>query len=299
MKNFLGVLETAEKSVRHKTQTITQNNRERMKIPVVLFLVGVLVGALACYGYLLSINQPSNREKAYNYLVNSYNSTLGLCFDYPGSNTYWVSHDNVLASYVLQHWNAVIADNMTTTIIRIMQEYDLSAAEVGLPLDWKMEALMGYDVNFSRNTEQPFLNNSYYGSVLRTERTNITSYLNFTNYADTLCYASLVEWRRQNYPEAYNYYNEAKAMWDGNGFRDDAFHNVTGVYATFKLGLFYLTSRTESKDFDFKQDLIERVLQNQDNDTGGFFTDYYSNGSHPLGSTTNTETTSIILLADV
>jgi hypothetical protein len=188
---------------------------------------------------------------------------------------------------------------MTTTIIRIMQEYDLSAAEVGLPLDWKMEALMGYDVNFSRNTEQPFLNNSYYGSVLRTERTNITSYLNFTNYADTLCYASLVEWRRQNYPEAYNYYNEAKAMWDGNGFRDDAFHNVTGVYATFKLGLFYLTSRTESKDFDFKQDLIERVLQNQDNDTGGFFTDYYSNGSHPLGSTTNTETTSIILLADV
>jgi len=145
-------------------------------------------------------------------------------------------------------------------------------------------------------TESMTVNSSYYDSVLTTERTKPNSHLDITNYADTLCYASLVEWRRENYSGADYYYEEAKAMWDGNGFRDQVFNN-TRYYATYKLGLFYLTSNTLGKNFDFKKELVDRVGQCQLL-SGGFITDYFANGSYPVNSKTNTETTSIILLAD-
>jgi hypothetical protein len=156
---------------------------------------------------------------------------------------------------------------------------------------------LGYNTDFLINqTETITLNSSFQGSVLKTERANNSILTDFENYSDLLCYASLVEWRKGNYSGAEHYYEEAKAMWDGNGFRDQVF-NKTGYYATYKLGLFYLTSNTLGKNLDFKKELVNRVGQCQLL-SGGFITDYFANGSYPVNSKTNTETTSIILLAD-
>jgi len=271
---------------------------------VISLLVRILLGAIGCYAYFLLtdktrlyLNQTLGREKAYNYLVNSYNSTLGLCYEYPGSNKYWVTHDNVLASYALQNWNRAIADNITETVKRIAREYNLTISSAGIPLDTKAEVLLGYAIDFlSEFDNNPELNSSYYGSSLLSERaTGIPA--NFVGYANLLCYASLNEWRKQNYSGADAYYEQVKAMWDGKGFNDSAFNSTLGYYATYKLGLFYLLSRTLNKDFDFKKDLIERVWLCQVS-SGGFKTDYLSSGGFP-DCQTNTETTSIILLADV
>ena len=271
---------------------------------VVSLLIGILLGATGCYAYFLLtvktksyLNQTLGRENAYNYLVNSYNSTLGLCYEYPGSNRYWVTHDNVLAFYALQNWNRTIADNITETIKRIAKEYNLTTNSAGIPLDTKAEVLLGYTIDFlSEFASNSVLNSSYYGSTLLSEKaTGIPAI--FTGYADLLCLASLNEWRKQNYPGADAYYEQVKAMWDGKGFNDSAF-KATGYYATYKLGLFYLLGRTLNKDFDFKKELIERVWLCQ-SVNGGFWTDYYGNGTIPLGCKTNTETTSMILLADV
>ena len=268
---------------------------------VISLLVGILLGAIGCYAYFLLtdktrlyLNQTLGRENAYNYLVNSYNSTLGLCYEYPGSNRYWVTHDNVLASYALQNWNRTIADNITETIKRIAKEYNLAANSAGISLDTKAEVLLGYTIDFlSEFDSNSTLNESYYGSTLLSEKaTGIPAI--FTGYADLLCYASLNEWRKQNYSGADAYYEQAKAMWDGKGFNDSAFN---GSYATYKLGLFYLLSRTLNKNFDFKKELIEKVWLCQASN-GGFKTDYDCNGTFPPCQT-NTETTSIILLADV
>jgi hypothetical protein len=270
---------------------------------VVCLLIGILLGATGCYAYFILRGNPRSylyptfrREEAYNYLVNSYNSTLGLCYEYPGSNTYWVSHDNVLASYALQNWNREIADNISETVKRIARDYNLTTSPSGIPLDTRAEILLGYIVNSFNETEGITLNASYHGFILKTERAKNTP-VNITGYADLLCYASLVEWRKQNYSGADYYYEKVKAMWDGKGFNDTVV-KLKGYYATYKLGLFYLTSRTLGKDFDFEKDLIERFSLCQ-LVNGGFVTDYYGNGSFPSGSTTNTETTSIILLADV
>jgi len=267
---------------------------------VVSLLIGILLGATGCYAYFLLrgksyINPTFRRQDAYNYLLNSYNSTLGLCFEHPGSNVYWVSHDNVLASYALQNWNRTIADNITETVKRLAKDYNLTTSPIGIPLDTRAEILLGYIVNGFNETENITLNASYYGSILKTERAkNIP--VNITGYADLLCYASLLEWRKGNNSTADHYYEEVKAMWDGNGF-NDAVVKVKGYYATYKLGLFHLTSRTLGKNFNFDKDLIERISRCQ-LVNGGFITDYYGNGSFPSGSTTNTETTSIMLLAD-
>ncbi|MDH5788029.1 MAG: glycoside hydrolase family 99-like domain-containing protein [Candidatus Bathyarchaeota archaeon] len=239
------------------------------------------------------------KEFAYSYLVNSYNSTLGLCYEYPDSNVYWVTNDNVLASYALQQWNREIADNITETIERIANEYGLLTSQAGVPLNCRAEILLGYDVELLFNmTENITLNESYCGSVLKTDIATNDIVTSFEDYADLLCYASLVEGRNENYSGADYYYGKVEEMWDGKGFKDAIFYN-TSYYATYKLGLFYLVNKMSNKgSFWFEKQLVERMWQCQDSN-GGFKTDYYENGSFPIECKTNTETTSIILLSEI
>jgi len=279
--------------------------KEMKKCIITAFLIGILIGFAIDYGYfsvkrqLKSLNgvQTHAKESAYSYLVNSYNSTLGLCYENPeAKNVYWVTNDNVLASYALQQRNREIADNITETMKRIANEYGLSTSQTGIPLNCRAEILLGYNVNcFFNETENITLNASFYGSILKTEKANNSILPDFEQYADLLCYASLVKWRKQNYSEADYYYEKVKAMWDGNGFKDKAYN---GSYATYKLGLFYfLNKMTRKGSFVFERQLIERVWQCQDSN-GGFKTDYYGNGSFPVCQT-NTETTAIILLSGI
>jgi len=274
---------------------------------IVALLIGILIGSGTCCSYFLLTEQSKSwpyvqthaKELAYSYLVNSYNSTLGLCYVHPEEkNVYWVTHDNVLASYVLQNWNRKIADNITETVRRIARDYNLTISQVGIPLDTRAEILLGYNTeHFFNETENETLNDSYYGSILMTERATNEILKDFENYMDLLCYASLVEWRNENYTGADYYYEEAKKMWDGNGFADEAFH-THNYYATYKLGLFYFINKMLGKgSFEFEKELIQQVWQCQDNN-GGFKTDYCGDGSFPP-CYTNTETTSIILLADI
>ena len=219
-----------------------------------------------------------------------------MCYEHPNSNRYWVTHDNVLASYTLQNWNRTIAGNITATIKRIAKEYNITTSATGIPLDTRIEVLLGYTIDYiSELSCEPVLNYSYYGSLLLSEKaTGVPS--NFIGYADLLCYASLNEWRKQNYSGADFYYEKVELMWDGKGFKDSAFKD--DKYETYKLGLFHLLSRTLNKNFNFKGELVEKVWLCQ-SDNGGFWTHYYGDGSIPSDCYTNTETTSIILLADV
>jgi hypothetical protein len=272
------------------------------KTVTAVFLIGILIGLGV--GYLFFVKRPidegtlGSRELAYSYLVNSYNSTIGLCYVTPqDKNVYWLTNDNVLASYVLQQWNREIADNITETIQRIAKQYGLLASQTGIPLNCRAEILLGYNVDYFFNmTELITLNSSYYGSVLKTERATNGILPDYDEYADLSCYASLVEWRKGNNSGADYYYEKAKVMWDGHGFKDKAYNDSVG-YATYKLGLFYFLSRMLDKgSFKFEKELIQQTWQCQDTN-GGFRTNYFGNGT--LIGYTNTETTSIILLSGI
>jgi hypothetical protein len=275
------------------------------KYIIAVFLIGILIGFGVCYVYFslrdLDEEALGSRQLAYSYLVNSYNSTLGLCYEHPqAKNVYWVTNDNVLASYVLQQLNREIADNITETIKRIAKEYGLLTSQTGIPLNCRAEILLGYNVDIFFNITKPItLNSSYYGSSLKTERATNRTLPDFDEYADLLCYASLVEWRKGNYSGADYYYERVKTLWDwnGNGFKDKAYNNSVG-YAAYKLGLFYFVNKMLGKgSFAFERELIQQTWQCQGSN-GGFKTNYYGNGTFPICQT-NTETASIILLSGI
>lgn len=272
------------------------------KYIIAAFLIGILIGVGACYICLSLRDQDEEvldwREFAYTYLVDSYNSTIGLCCVHPEErNVFWIANDNVLASYVLQQWNREIADNITETIKRIAKEYHLPTSHVGIPLNCRAEILLGYNVNYFFNITKPINLTSCDDSFIKTEIAINETLEDFDEYADLLCHASLVEWRKGNNSGAEYYCEKVKAMWDGNGFKDKAY-NIEGIYATYKLGLFYFVNKMLGEgSFAFKRELIQRVWQCQDSN-GGFKTNYYGNGTFPICQT-NTETTSIILLSDI
>jgi hypothetical protein len=270
---------------------------EMKKCITIALLIAISMSFAIGYGYFpVKGQQGHSKESAYSYLVNSYNSTLGLCYEYPGSHTYWLSHDNVLASYVLQNWNREIADNISKTVEKLAVLYGLERHPSGILKDGRVDILLGYSYDTLKDINTTF-EKDYLGSKIKTETVENTNAQGIQGYADLLCYASLMEWRKQNYSEADYYYEKVKAMWDGNGFRDIVF-NKTSYYATYKLGLFYfLNKMTRNGSFVFESQLIERVWQCQDSN-GGFKTDYYGNGSFPVCQT-NTETTSIILLSGI
>jgi hypothetical protein len=269
---------------------------KRSYIGITLIVV-VVAGALAFYSYSVLTSQASRRERAVGYLENSYNSTLGLCFEYLESDTYWLSHDNILVYYALRgERNSTIAYRILGTVQRIANEYNLTAGD-NLPVDCKLKALLGYNVYGFNHTGEITLNSSYYGSVLKSERDLDSNFSDFDQYADMLCYASFVEWWRANQTKADYYYEKVKTLWDGNGFKDKAF-NITVGYETYKLGLFYLLSTKLGEDFAFKNELIETIWSCQDAN-GGFKTHYFNKGNPNPNSKTNAETTAIILLSQV
>jgi hypothetical protein len=277
---------------------------------VISLMIGILLGATGCYAYFLMIEIPKlhfnqTLGRAYKYLISSYNSTLGLCYVYPGSDIYWLSHDNVLASYVLQNWNREIADNISKTVGELAVLYGLERHPSGLLKDGRVDILLGCSYDSLKDINTTF-ERDYLGSKIKTETVENTNAQGIQGYADLLCYASLMEWRKQNYSGAQSYYDTFKEMWNPstNGFEDVVF-NITHKYETYKLALFYLLSKTIGEDFQFKEQLIRRIWECQDAN-GGFRTHYtiaeigtQSYLSFPEDSCTNTETTSIILLADV
>ena len=123
------------------------------KCIIIAFLIAILTGFAIGYGcFPVKGQQVHSKESAYSYLITSYNSTLGLCYENPeAKNVYWVTNDNVLASYALQQWNREIADNITETMKRIAKEYGLLISQTGIPLNCRAEILLGYNVDYFFN----------------------------------------------------------------------------------------------------------------------------------------------------
>jgi hypothetical protein len=88
-------------------------------------------------------------------------------------------------------------------------------------------------------------------------------------------------------------FDKAIALWDGKGLRDRVF-GVTGLYATYKLGLLLMAAKKLDRMLDFHDDVVERLLSLQDK-SGGWITDYKPDGT-PVGLA-NVETTCLALLA--
>ena len=216
-----------------------------------------------------------------SFLTNLFDARLQLLPEYPGSNTYWLFHDNYLAAHLLIGTRPDLARRIRSSLKRF-----------GVRKSGKIEILFG-------ESRQPLPFRTYVltnvavveGKALRTElvTTNILS--GWRDYADLLLLASFAQARAVR-SEASEYFDHAVAMWDGEGFVDAATRS-SAVYATYKLALYVIAANRLKLVAPHREEVIARLLAMQASD-GGWITDYKDD--KPVGLA-NVETTCLALLA--
>ena len=269
--------------------------KEKMKAVRHVLLVSILVGLLALTACHASGTPQQHME---SYLLAGYDPYIGVVRESPHANpnVYWLYSDNYLASLALEKAQPKTAKTITQSIA-IYQ----AIGQIGPSAKWKVlagevvpEVMFAMNVNLSNCTKIE-------GNEVRSEVTNTNPaiYMNdWQDYADLLLLASINEFNLGNNSEAQNLFAKAQDMFDGIGFQDKAYTNQD--YSTYKLALYLIAAKKVGIHIPAKE-IMNRILSLQDKDPtskgyGGVFTDYNSNGKLPT-SDTNTETTSLVLLA--
>jgi hypothetical protein len=231
---------------------------------------------------------------AVNYLVENYNSTVGLIPEVPGGNTYWLYSDNFLASLALEHYDSQYPGNSTITNIAANIEGNLSKYIAGVPNVLNQYMVLNSSIA-AFNTTNSYTVSNYAGAVINITLNNGTSPLISSFYADIAFLEAIYYNNLGQANNANDSYQIGVKMYDGNGLNDSVFQNGTqkGQYQTFKLALYIYAS--EVLGYQPPQS-AETVLLRMQAASGGFYTGYNANFSNN-GTNTNVETTSLAILA--
>ncbi|MFQ6076778.1 MAG: hypothetical protein ACE5Z5_11695 [Candidatus Bathyarchaeia archaeon] len=241
-------------------------------------------------------------ERAALYLATEgsvYNPTLRLCIESPKTfkNRYWTTSDNLWAYKALQPHYPSVANAIKDKLKELVTTYNLPHDSEGLPISYKHEVVLGVwqyiQIPFNLSTAITLYHDGY--NISADIQNSTSSWPDFEEYADALCYASLTRFYQNKPDEAEYYFDKAKAMWDGMGLADKAYHG-TGVYETYKLGLLLHTSKTIGRPLGFERELSQRIWRQQGPYTDGIRVNYYPDGT-PIDDT-NTETTAIVIIAN-
>jgi hypothetical protein len=237
------------------------------------------------------------KKNGYEYLIDNLNKNLGLIRESPDTGspqdkTYWLLNDNLLASYALQPNNPELSNKLMSSL----EKY-------GYQHDNYIEILCGNRIVEPKYALDPSpriieKNEDY---IIQTEKLTNTIMDDFDQYLDKLCYETLWYAYGETRQEAFNLFNKALNTWDGEGFNDIVFKkNHNKNYATYKLAIFYYTAKVLGvlDTVPFNDKLLSIVYGLQDSN-GGFHTsyDFGDSGRLRIRGSTNTETTSLILIA--
>lgn len=230
-------------------------------------------------------------QRMEDYLMAGYDPDLGLIGESPNSNpnVYWLYSDNYLAYLALMK----TAPETSASIARAMEGYSFRPLERWHVLSGEVvwDALFAWgskDVGITdrvrAETSSPALNME-----------------DWQEYADRLLLAAINAFNRGDTNEASDLFVRAQEMFDDLGFQDKAFVEQ-GYYDTYKLALYVIAGSSLGMSAPERQSVIELMLSLQENDPasnryGGVYTEYDDN-LKPLPHTdTNTETTSLTILA--
>jgi hypothetical protein len=227
---------------------------------------------------------------AASYLVKNYDPTVGLIPETPGSCTFWLYSDNFLAATALLQYghgqgNATLT-KVAADILTSESKYyaDLHGAENQYTLlvspPCGVNASQGYTIFASR------------GLQIKATLNNGSGELSDAQYADVAFLKAVCLYDQGNVTGAMTAYSAGRTMFDGVGFRDLPY-NQTGLYQTYKLALYVYASDTLNQQVN--ETVLATLMRMQAPD-GGFYTGYDASYS-TSGTSTNTETTSLAILA--
>jgi len=225
---------------------------------------------------------------AVDYLLSGYNPHLGLIPETPGSCVYWLYSDNFLAAKALLQYGdgnstiLAIGQNISETVQR---DSELTGADNQYATSFgggpcQIHSSGNYNVSSSD------------GVQIKTTLNNGTGYLNDTQYADVAFLMAICFHNQGNATQAVHEYGVGWNQFDGIGFNDLP-RNGTGPYQTYKVALYIYAGDMLSQPID--ETALTTLLRMQALN-GGFYTGYDSSYSR-AGTLTNTETTSLAILA--
>ncbi|RLI35648.1 hypothetical protein DRO53_00655 [Candidatus Bathyarchaeota archaeon] len=234
-------------------------------------------------------------QRAADYLKANFNEDLKLVCESPDTaefaRTYWLVADNLYASYALKPYYPEIAQEISMQLRNVW--------------GYREDALHGILFNHKRVpspaciTVQVTVEDRWPAYIVKTEKAT-NKRLDIRDYADRLCYKALIEAFHGNHSQAEHYFRKAVKLWDGKGLADRVYQKE-GYYETYKLAMLYYTAKALGKldELKFREKLLSIIFKLQA-DNGGFYTRYTwsEQGPKPLpGATTNTETTSLVIIA--
>jgi hypothetical protein len=244
-------------------------------VVVLLIIVGSTLVVADIY------NPFREKPSACSYLASNYDASVGLISETPSRTRYFLYSDNFLATIVLPGDcnNASLAESVNKTLSRYsVSEYPNQF--MAFDCRQYFQGSHDYDIEDSiwstiNNQTGPPLNASYADVAL------------LQAYYDAKCSGST--------SGALAVFNATAKMYNGIGFNDTAFRvgSSKGVYQTYKLALFIYTARLLDQAVPPS---VAANLERMQARSGGFYTGYATNLSND-GTSTNTETTSLAILA--
>ncbi len=266
-----------------------------------LFVAGIILIIFIpsiSYDHAWSVGSSYSEESlaivnAENFLVNQYNSSIGLLSEYPNSTTFWLYSDNYLALLAFHVGNSSdiahqssLMNNVSSTLARYMSK---------LPDAENQYMVLNSNVSYFDNSSN-YEVSATQGSTINLTLNNGTTPLDPNNYGDIAFLEALYYHRIGNNSEAASLFQIGTSMYNGIGINDTAFQQSPSrlQYQTYKLALYLYTAAILGESYP--SSLEATILEMQNSTNGGFYTGYYSNYS--TGDTTqNVETTSLCILA--
>ena len=287
------------------------NLRKQKKI--LLFLVIFLLSSSPyCIFNLVSASSEKynvNIKKAVNYLLEHYNSELGLIFEsedegihwlkqveYPDykwnyNETYWLYSDNLIAAYALEPW----APEISTRIKGTIESYDM-------PKSNKFEALFGEVIGIDRGANNIIVSQFSEYVILIRRHEGVLPDPRY-KFADNMIYEALSKFYKGEVEEAQKIIYEVHKMWNETCIEDSGViqkkpwsksaPSDIGLGHNFKLALLLFGAKvTETNLPNYNE--LEEILWSKQQENGGITTLSLPQGQ-PIGSA-NTETTALTIL---
>lgn len=225
---------------------------------------------------------PKRIARGRRFLADLFDPALGLLPEFAGAKSYWLFHDNYLAAKVLKSSHPELGGKIVDAIhgygVRVSGKIEIIFDESPRALPFRH-----YHLSEVKRVGD---------KIIKNEVVSDDEFVEWRKYADLLCFAAIAQ-SRTDPAKARECLTAAEAMWDGKGFLDPPVREA-GRYATYKLALALLAAKRVGVKLHAQAAVVERLLAQQ-NDAGGWVTDYTAEG-RAVGEA-NVETSSLAILA--
>jgi hypothetical protein len=210
---------------------------------------------------------------------------------------YWITSDNLLAYYALRDCDPTVSASIEATIKAYARNYSLPTDATGLPISYKHEAIIGDVLTLPFRDRNVTVIPNDLGYNVQTEVDDAGQSQGWQNYSDLVALKGLSYYNQGDTQNAAAQYSQLMAMWDGRGFRDNAYNDTEKLYDTYKIALALLLAKDLKIASTTETQQMINIISVMQDISGGIHTRYSYSAKPEVVGSVNTETTAITAIA--